>query len=117
MGSTSRPGTVVIREIDHDLFEVDGERYFVQELAWNATSGRSFDLVRHRDDKVLTEDESFDSYPSDAQIAVVLEAHGIDAELETCKMCRKEIFLATAHRHDHGWVGTCCWDERLRMTA
>ncbi|MFF4409476.1 hypothetical protein [Streptomyces sp. NPDC001404] len=23
--------------------------------------------------------------------------------------------LACAHRHDNGWVGTYCWDERLRM--
>ncbi|MBD3004605.1 hypothetical protein [Streptomyces sp. 5-10] len=96
---------------------VDGERYCIRELHWSGIDGRSYDLVRCNGNEVLTEDESFDNRPTDAQIAVVLEEHGIDAELETCKMCRKEILLATAHRHDNGWVGTCCWDERLRMTA
>ncbi|MEU3499902.1 hypothetical protein ABZ726_03720 [Streptomyces hundungensis] len=70
-----------------------------------------------RDDQVLTEDASFDTYPTDAQIAVVLQGSGLDVELEMCKMCRQEVLLATAHRHDNGWVGTCCWDDRLRMTA
>ncbi|MER0477419.1 hypothetical protein ABR737_03440 [Streptomyces sp. Edi2] len=117
MGNASRPGTVVVREIDHDPFVVNGEQYVVRELVWNGIDGRSYDLVRRSDDQVLTEDESFDFHPTDAQIAAVLEQHGLDAELETCKMCRKEILVATAHRHDSGWVGTCCWDERLRMTA
>ncbi|MET8816670.1 hypothetical protein ABZW47_32335 [Streptomyces sp. NPDC004549] len=108
---------MVVREIDHDPFEANGEQYFVRELVWNGIDGRSFDLVRSRDEEVLTEDGSLDSYPTDAEIVVVLEGHGIDVELETCKICRKDIFLATAHRHDSGWVGSCCWDERLRMTA
>ncbi|MEU7031621.1 hypothetical protein AB0A60_33600 [Streptomyces sp. NPDC046275] len=96
---------------------MDGEQYFVRETVWNGIDGRSYDLVRRRDDQELTEDESFDSYPTDAQIAAVLEEHGIDVELEMCKICRKAILLATAHRHDNGWVGTCHWEERLRMTA
>lgn len=117
MGNASRPGTVVVREIPHDPFTVDGERYFVQESVWNGTSGRSYDLVRCDGDEVLTPDESFDSYPTDAQIAAVLDDHGVDAELETCKFCGQPVLLATAHRHDNGWVGeNCCWDERLRMT-
>ncbi|MFE1476478.1 hypothetical protein ACFW6N_21830 [Streptomyces cyaneofuscatus] len=117
MGNGSRPGTVVVREIDHEPFEVDGEQYLVRELVWNGIDGRSYEVVRRRDDQVLTEEESFDTYPTDAQIAVALEEHGLDAEMETCKMCQKEILVATARRHDKGWVGTCCWDERLRMTA
>ncbi|MGW3928736.1 hypothetical protein ACWECC_11600 [Streptomyces microflavus] len=108
---------MVVRKIDHDPFEVGGEQYFVRELVWNGTDGRSYDLVSSRDEEVLTEDESFDNYPTDAQITVVLEEHGVEVELETCKICRKEILLATAHRHDNGSVGSCCWDERLRMTA
>ncbi|MFJ9381847.1 hypothetical protein [Streptomyces sp. NPDC101455] len=113
----SRPGSVVTNTINHPLFDVNGEQYFVQELHWNGISGRSYDLVRHRDDAVMTEDESFDDYPTEEQIAAVLEDHGIDAEMETCKMCWKAILLDTAHRHDNGWVGACCWDERLRMTS
>ncbi len=31
-----------------------------------------------------------------------------------CKFCGKE--AEDAHRHDGGWVGACCWDERLRAT-
>ena len=116
MGNMSRPGTVMIDEIDHPPFDVDGEQYFVRELVWNGISGRSFEVVRLSGDVVLT-DESFDFSPAGAQIAAVLEGHGIDAELETCKMCRKEILLAAAQRHDSGWVGSCCWDDRLRMTG
>ncbi|MGQ4484103.1 hypothetical protein ACN6LH_002699 [Streptomyces sp. SAS_276] len=110
----SRPGTVVVREIDHAPFEMLGVQYFVQELVWNGISGRSYDILR-RDGHgilILTQDESFDRYPTDAQIAAVLGEHGVDAELETCKMCQEEILLATAHRHDYEWVGSCCWDER-----
>ncbi|MFI9771858.1 hypothetical protein ACIHJG_34090 [Streptomyces sp. NPDC052415] len=97
---------------------MDGEQYLVRELLWNGIDGRSFDLVRGCDDQILTEDESFDRYPAEAQIALVLEKHGVIVELETCKLCREEILLATAHRHGNGWVGNaCCWDDRLRMTA
>ncbi|WP_030570048.1 hypothetical protein [Streptomyces aureocirculatus] len=117
MGNASRPGSVVVREIDHDPFQVEGEQYLVRELVWNGTDGRSYDLVRRRDDKVLTE-ESFDRHPTDAQIAMALEDYGEEVELETCKFCRGKILLATAHLHDNGYVGdTCCWDERLRATA
>ncbi|MFJ6898202.1 hypothetical protein [Streptomyces hokutonensis] len=113
----SRPGTVIVDEFDHAPFEVLGVQYFVQELVWNG-GGRSYDLLRRVDHEILilTENESFDGYPTDAQISAVLDEHGIDAELERCKMCQGEILLATAHRHDSGWVGTCCWGERLRMT-
>lgn len=34
----------------------------------------------------------------------------------TCKLCQKETPLAEAHRHQGGYVGECCWDERLRTT-
>ena len=44
-------------------------QYLVRELVWNGISGRSYELVRVADDIVLTEDESFDEYPTDAQIA------------------------------------------------
>ena len=34
-----------------------------------------------------------------------------------CKFCGLLAPVATAHRHDGGWVGDdCCWDERLRST-
>jgi hypothetical protein len=79
-----------------------GEQYFVRERVWNGIDGRSYDLVRRRDDQELTEDESFDSYPADAQIAAVLEEHGIGVDLEACEICRKEVLPATAHRHDNG---------------
>ncbi|ATM24545.1 hypothetical protein SMD44_p10046 (plasmid) [Streptomyces alboflavus] len=116
MGNTSRPGSVVIEQINHAPFEVAGERYFVQELVWNGISGRSYELVNSHEE-ILTEDESFDDHPTDAQIATVLEGLGIDCGMETCKFCREAVLPARAYRHDNGWVGSCCWDERLRMTA
>jgi len=34
----------------------------------------------------------------------------------TCKFCGHESHERQAHRHEGGWVGPCCWDERLRAT-
>jgi hypothetical protein len=34
----------------------------------------------------------------------------------TCKFCEKETPAAAAHIHQGGYVGECCWDERLRVT-
>lgn len=34
-----------------------------------------------------------------------------------CKFCQKLVLLDEAHRHDGGWVGPECWDERLRPTS
>jgi peroxiredoxin family protein len=33
-----------------------------------------------------------------------------------CKLCQKQVPARTAHRHDGGYVGDECWDERLRST-
>jgi hypothetical protein len=33
-----------------------------------------------------------------------------------CKLCRQRVPRATALRHGRGWVGECCWDERLRAS-
>jgi hypothetical protein len=33
-----------------------------------------------------------------------------------CKFCHEAVSEVGAHRHDGGWVGDCCWDERLRST-
>ncbi|QWF85694.1 hypothetical protein [Amycolatopsis sp. CA-230715] len=116
MGNSSRPGSVVVHEIDHEPFTVSEQQYVVRELVWNSLVDRSYELVRLGDDAVLTEHESFGEYPSDAQIAAVLHDYGIDVELGMCKFCEGQILLVTAHRHRHGWVGHCCWDDRLRST-
>jgi len=34
----------------------------------------------------------------------------------TCKLCGKDTPAATAHLHQHEWVGECCWDDRLKTT-
>lgn len=33
-----------------------------------------------------------------------------------CRFCKKPTNKEKAHRHGGGWVGECCWDERLRAT-
>lgn len=78
-----RPGRVVVRETDHEPFTVFGERYVVRELVWNGIPGRSYELVRLADDVVLTEDESFNEYPTGEQIAAVLNDHGSDVKAAT----------------------------------
>ncbi len=116
MGNTNRPGTVVVGEYDHEPFAVDGQPYLIRELKWNRIEGRSYELVRVADDAVLTEDGSFDQYPTSEQIAEVLNGHGVDAELVSCTFCLTPVFLDIARRHDNGYVGSCCWDERLRAS-
>jgi len=34
----------------------------------------------------------------------------------SCKFCHRPVDPTTAHLHDGGYVGECCWDERLRTT-
>ena len=46
---------------------------------------------------------------------VTIERIAID-QLAPCKFCGKMAPLETAHRHDGGYVGECCWDERLKAT-
>jgi len=51
----------------------------------------------------------------------ILDAEGAEVEVEeeettTCKFCRKETPVKTAHLHQGEYVGECCWDERLRVT-
>lgn len=82
MGNSSRPGTVVVREIDHERFTVNGVVYFVRELVWNGIAGRSYDLVALQDGTVFTEDESLDEHPSRERIADILEAHGIHVPVD-----------------------------------
>ena len=47
-------------------------------------------------------------------IAQILE----DLRLPTvaCKLCGRDVHERQAHRHDSGWIGPCCWDERLCAT-
>ncbi len=33
-----------------------------------------------------------------------------------CKFCHDLVPIEGAHRHDGGWVGPECWDDRLRST-
>ena len=33
-----------------------------------------------------------------------------------CTLCSSEVHLRQAHHHSMGWIGPCCWDERLRAT-
>jgi hypothetical protein len=34
-----------------------------------------------------------------------------------CKFCHLLVPIERAHRHENGWVGPECWDERLRPTS
>ncbi|MFD0437330.1 hypothetical protein [Streptomyces chartreusis] len=113
MGNRSRPGSIVIREIPHPEFTVDGEKFRVHELVWNGIAGRSFDVVRCDGDEVLT-DESFDNYPTDLQIAAVLKDHGVYIAWTMCAFCHKDIPEDLARSGFGGLVGDCHSDERLR---
>ena len=34
-----------------------------------------------------------------------------------CLFCKEQVPSSTAHLYRDKWVGDCCWDERLRVTA
>ena len=44
------------------------------------------------------------------------ECCGGEVEMVECKFCHGAIVQTLGHRHGQGWVGECCWDERLRST-
>lgn len=37
-------------------------------------------------------------------------------DLVECSLCGQDAPASTAHLHGNGWVGNCCWDERLRSS-
>lgn len=39
-----------------------------------------------------------------------------DVRTVPCKFCCQPVVTTDAYRHNCGWVGECCWDERLRST-
>jgi hypothetical protein len=36
--------------------------------------------------------------------------------IQLCKLCQKPTPASTAHCHQGGYIGECCWDERLRAS-
>jgi hypothetical protein len=71
---TERPaGTKVIDQVDWGVRSVGGVAVRITELVWNG-GARSFDVLRVADDADLTEDGSFDAFPTDAQISDLLQA-------------------------------------------
>jgi hypothetical protein len=69
-----KPGTRVIDTRDHGIRVVSGVEVRIQELVWNDTDGRSWDVYRVSDGQCLTMDYSFDDNPDDSEIAELLEA-------------------------------------------
>jgi hypothetical protein len=67
----AEPGTRVVSETETSRV-VDGKTYRIVRLAWNDTSGLSFD-VYDESGECLTDDESFDFSPTDDQIRDLLQ--------------------------------------------
>jgi hypothetical protein len=67
------PGTRVTETRDHGSRVVNGVEVRIQELVWNDTDGRSWDVYRVSDGQCLTMDHSFDGNPGDDEIAELLE--------------------------------------------
>lgn len=83
MGNMSSPGSVVVSEIDHAPFTVHGEVYFVRELRWNDTDGRSYDVHRRSDAELMNDGyvtESFDDYPTPEQITERIAGYHSETE-------------------------------------
>lgn len=72
------PGTQVVEQIDHPEFDIDGVTYYVRELRWNGTDGRSYDLYRLRDNEIINDGvhtESWDDYPTPEEITAQIRAY------------------------------------------
>lgn len=72
------PGTRVVERINHPEFDIDGTVYYVEELRWNGTDGRSYDLYRLRDNEIINDGvhtESWDDYPTREEITDQIRAY------------------------------------------
>jgi hypothetical protein len=67
----SKPGTKVIDETEFPERYVNGVPVIVRRLIWNG-GGLSFEVVRTDTGADLTEDNAFDSFPTDADIIPLL---------------------------------------------
>jgi hypothetical protein len=54
---------------------------------------------------------------TEARIRALAEENDTDPATVTCKFCEEQVPASTAYRHDGGYVGECCWDDRLNATA
>lgn len=55
---------------------VDGRAVNVVRSTWRDAEGLSYDLVDAKTGEDLTPDESFNTYPTDEQMAIAVEAAG-----------------------------------------
>lgn len=59
---------------------IAGHRIHVQRTTWRGTSGLSYDLVDAGTGNVLTTGESFDGYPTQAEMEEAISALDLEAE-------------------------------------
>ncbi|HZM82164.1 MAG TPA: hypothetical protein VFC19_41120 [Candidatus Limnocylindrales bacterium] len=90
----------IVREIDRGTRTIDNLPVIVTELVWD-DAGRSFD-VHFTDGTLLTELESFDAAPDDAQLLNLLDEH---RGLWRCPGCQTTVTateqdLVTDHLRD-----------------
>ena len=63
-----------VRSLDCGMYTVNDTVVQITELVW-ADGGRSFEVWRVSDEADLTSNECFDEFPTDEQIAAVLDAY------------------------------------------
>ncbi|MER6520006.1 hypothetical protein ABT246_24520 [Streptomyces sp. NPDC001553] len=59
---------------------VRGRRVDVHRLTWTNHPGLSFEVIDTETGDLLTEDESFDQYPTLPQLEAVIDAHAAQVE-------------------------------------
>ena len=79
---------------------------FGEQMAYYLRRGlEPAEILKHLDPDTAGED----------LIELVRKLMATDTTVQ-CKFCLNSVPVDTAHRHDGGWVGECCWDEKLRCT-
>jgi hypothetical protein len=105
-----------IRELREEIL-AHADRPWARELA-QALLEKIYDALNVKNQAFLdVYIEAFEMAPAFLQDGIRCMDGGPSLRGKSCGLCDQPINSRTAHRHGSlGWVGECCWDERLRAT-
>lgn len=81
-----------------------------ERTGWNERSKLTLAL------EYIDNQDSPDAWQDFLEHAADEDENAVYVPMVSCKFCGKAIPNADAYMHQSGWVGECCWDERLRST-
>ena len=96
---------------------IGGRRVNVVRVTWRGEDGASYDVEDAVTGECLTEDESFDRFPAEEQIASVVASHA-EPTGNYCRFCGKDAgrdghLIGPVPQGENPWCCDACWDPRL----